>query len=97
MEQAHVQLIQQGDNLITIPPGGIPVISYSDTTPSLLVAMAVNFLRSGCPAVQIISHHHTGEVIESHLKGVFEGVSLFGELFRFDSDERVFIVRRVTL
>ena len=46
-------LITQGADCVTIPEGGIPVIEITESSGQREVPWAVNFLRCGCPAVQM--------------------------------------------
>ena len=49
------RLIQQGDGIITVSTGGVPILySSSRDVEGDIVVMAVNFLRAGCPAVQLL-------------------------------------------
>lgn len=50
-ELRQVQLLVQGD--VTIAEGGIPVILAPSHFDLEVMVKVVNFLRSGCPAVQI--------------------------------------------
>ncbi|MBI4127583.1 MAG: hypothetical protein HY459_00780 [Parcubacteria group bacterium] len=48
LELAVKLMVRQGDGVYTIPTDQVPVISWDD------FAEVVNFLRCGCPAVQIV-------------------------------------------
>lgn len=47
-------LLCQGSDVVAIPSNGIPVITFGSGDSIGKTAMAVNFLRSGCPAVQMV-------------------------------------------
>lgn len=48
-------LVIQSQDTVTIPIGGVPVIAAVDVVDARDVVMAVNFLRCGCEAVQIVA------------------------------------------
>ena len=53
--QIQIQTISQSPSFITVSQGQIPVILYRDYNQAQeIAARAVNFLRSGCPVVQVI-------------------------------------------
>ncbi len=50
-----VSLVSQSADFVTVSQGQIPVIIFAEWTQAQEVAAkAVNFLRSGCPVVQVI-------------------------------------------
>ena len=52
LAQKQAQLITQELESVTIPVDQVPVLGFTSNETSS--AMAVNFLRCGCPAVQIV-------------------------------------------
>ena len=76
-------LIVQGEETVTIPQGGIPVLYIATDVIQHLaerVATAVNFLRCGCPRVQLM---WTNMSIENLLQGLFIRTTLWPEKFEF--------------
>ena len=53
MSSKGSELITQSHGQVTVPSGRIPVLLGSHAA-DILAQMAVNFLRSGCPMVQVI-------------------------------------------
>lgn len=46
--------LQQGDDIVTVAEGQVPVFLSRDIASKQEIVSAVNFLRSGCPEVQIV-------------------------------------------
>ena len=73
MKKDLLPLVGQSDISATITQGAIPVLTYQQGTVSsrhiaLLIAQTVNFLRAGCPKVQILfSSTYSGEKDTEHM------------------------------
>lgn len=68
-------MIQQGGKFITTAEGGIPVVLFNDEEEySWIAATTVNFLRCGCPRVQILLSEKIvsmgKEEVERHFKNI---------------------------
>lgn len=81
------ELLFIGPEMVTIPRGGTPVIFYQNGS-VIPLAMAVNALRSDCPAVQLIF----GDIHEVHFTADLQRVEqtiaslrLNGEHFSFET------------
>lgn len=77
-------LVQQGDSIVTVDSNSTPVLSLEMGDSHLLAQHIVNFLRSGCPSVQVIhdsSPPHEDKVEE--ILDVLHTLALPGE--KFDS------------
>ena len=48
------RLVVEGRETVTVAEGGVPVLCIDEGRHTSTVAMAVNFLRSGCLAVQLV-------------------------------------------
>ena len=80
-QQLAQQLVQEGHGIITIASGETPVIdseSMSETAEK-----TVNFLRSGCPQVQIIITKHDSSAYEKQHIATIKALALEGEVFQF--------------
>ena len=93
-------LLAQGEEIVTIESGQIPSIGFRDCNFALPCTWAVNFLRSGCPAVQMVqldSQKSTWGNAEVNAQTIFDALQLGGEKFSFDNDEsgRIMIVKRI--
>lgn len=67
MQQSQVQ-IQQGPGIVTVSPGEVPVIKTTSNKGLDELIMAMNFLRSGCPAVQLVSEYGGSQQWEATTK-----------------------------
>ncbi len=86
----QLQLLMQGEGIVTIAQGAVPVIDAGNpNTPHIgEVAMIVNFLRSGCPAVQFTSAFCANlEDFKRRLKESLDKLALKGENFLFSSQD----------
>ena len=54
MEQRLALICESTDGIVTIAEGQVPVLRASSPDGQQDIPMAVNFLRSGCPAVQMV-------------------------------------------
>jgi hypothetical protein len=90
MNQPPVQtmamsMVTQGSDHITVAQGGVPVILVHGQGYTSFISAAVNFLRSGCPAVQF-----TTEFVEDLPRlqewgmNFIPHLQLPGEKFEFD-------------
>lgn len=97
MEQ-KLALIQQQDcgQLVTILQGEAPVIELSSVTGGAEAIMAINFLRSGCPTVQLydVDKTHNLPSYEEKVTGHFEKIKLAGEHFNLHGDGELITVTR---
>ncbi|TSC71758.1 MAG: hypothetical protein G01um101438_911 [Parcubacteria group bacterium Gr01-1014_38] len=92
--QQQVQLIEQQRDHVTIPTGQVPVLEY--TSPGSVAAMAVNFLRCGCPMVQVLLETWglaQAEACQSKTRSVLQALELPGEdLESSRSKDRPFVI-----
>lgn len=81
-----LRLVLQAAGSITIPEGGVPVIPTDHGgDPTEKVAIAVNFLRCGSPAVQFLfGSFHTNPKIKDTIQGVLDLLQLEGENFQLE-------------
>ena len=80
LAQKQAQLITQERESVTIPVDQVPVLGFTSNETSS--AMAVNFLRCGCPAVQIVRYTFTDTYAERflhELQHVLHALQLPGE------------------
>jgi hypothetical protein len=77
----ELKTITQGGGHVTIAQGETPVICAEEYS-SAHTCMAVNFLRSGCPIVQLLLYevHRHGETLDS-VYILLERLQLEGEKF----------------
>ena len=89
----QVMLLIQGNDIVTIPDGGVPVImidgelTFDGTIQG--VVQAVNFLRSGCAAVQMQFGDYPLKNFEDYLKilrGQLDGLERSSEQEKFFID-----------
>ena len=89
----QVMLLIQGTDIVTIPDGGVPVImidgelTFDGTIQG--VVQAVNFLRSGCAAVQMQFGDYPLKNVEDFLKilrGQLDGLERSSEQEKFFID-----------
>jgi hypothetical protein len=73
---AQEQKITQSPNgAVTIPQGGIPVITMNAAYIDF-VGMAVNFLRCGCPQVQLVDVWNTERFDKPALEALNVGIKM---------------------
>jgi hypothetical protein len=92
--QAHIQQSNQG--IVTVSDGEVPVIHALTFDLVSEILMAVNFLRSGCPAVQIFYPYHMGENENfQRAREILAALQLEKELFLWEvekKDDRLCII-----
>ncbi|GEM_PF-4615582 len=74
-------LVTQSDDIVTIPQNGTPIIYIATHAVGYVaarVAMTVNLLRSGCPAVQLL---WIGLNIHEEVGNLFAAIQLSDERF----------------
>jgi hypothetical protein len=94
-------VVQSGDHY-TMPEGGVPVIYQFTNQPHQFAVVAVNFLRSGCPEVQVVvspgvcnDFDVVADVIEPIEQLITTGLQLPSEVFEFETlAPRVYRIRR---
>ena len=105
--------VLQGESFVSVEAGEVPVVdagvtlylighSYDVRFSSGDIAMTINFLRSGCPAVQLTcSDNEVGEMTQEQsdrarclLNKKLIPFALGGESFEVVGDHSVFIVTR---
>lgn len=93
----EMRFLVQGQDQLTILQGQTPVIPFdftgSESNTVFPVAYAVNFLRSGCPSVQLLG---TGEKLKwekakGFMKKQFEALKKPDEIFHCDVNDESFV------
>lgn len=96
MEDRAQQLIQQQETTILL--GEVPVLRAAQYNPEEVATIAANFLRSGCPAVQLLFAPHlpTPNYMDE-LSEWFRGIEIEGEEFRpvWTTNDKVLSITRI--
>lgn len=84
-DKARPRFIQQRGSSITMLENGAPVMIFNPAEPFIDVVAAVNFLRCGCPQVQLITDaelaRSTWEDCRKKIDWYLACVRLYGEEF----------------
>ena len=90
LQQKTQQLVQQSEDFFTVSEGQVPVIPVDGQCNfGRFAFMAINFLRSGCPKVQLPICSDYDRLIKraiEEIKSVFESLTLPGENFAIEEN-----------
>ena len=90
--QQEMTLVQQED--VTVGYGQVPVVEVNRPSP-IDLAKAINFLRSGCPAVQIVGYYIYTEFLLEEFRTSIKQLEFEEETFTVDLHSKdVIIVHR---
>lgn len=74
-------LIQSSESeTVSISGGNVPSILLTEKEPHYAVAMTVNFLRSGCPMIQLLNSHKYENIAKFFVEEL-AGLEIVGEKF----------------
>lgn len=66
----ELALLQQGRDIVTAAQDQVPVLVARSSEGFYEVPMAINFLRSGCPAVQIVYQYNEFAKMENLMRAL---------------------------
>jgi hypothetical protein len=99
IKQVLIQQDTEGDGFVTIPEGGVPVIRTTVDEGGYYAPPVANFLRCGCPKVQIYSTYnsHSEESRSEQIKSLdatLEKIAVDGETFYVVDDFPIISITR---